>query len=57
MQDLDGILDRDDVLVHAMVDVIDHGGQSSGLAGARCPGDQHQSARLKSQLLNDRGKH
>ena len=46
VQDLDGILDRDDVHRLRLVDVVDHGGQRRGLARARRAGDEDQPAVL-----------
>ena len=54
VEDLDGILDGDDVLAQVAVDVVDHGRQGGGLAGAGGAGDQHHAPRLQSQLLHHR---
>ena len=48
--ELDRVLDRDDVVVEVLVDVIDHRRQGGGLAGAGRPGDQNQPARPRAQV-------
>ena len=46
VQDLDRVLDRDDVDLAVVVDVVDHAGEGRGLAGAGRAGDEHQAAGL-----------
>ena len=43
VHELDRILDGEDVALFARVDVIDHGGERGGLAGAGLAGDQDQA--------------
>ena len=50
VDELDGILDGDHVLVAGLVDQVEHGGQGGGLAAAGRPGHQDQPARLLAQL-------
>src|SRR5690606_39305204 len=42
VHDLDRVLDGDDVILAALVEVIDHGGEGRGLARANRTGDQDQ---------------
>ena len=53
VQHLDGVLDRDDVAAHRVVDVVDHRRQSRGLARACGAGDEHQAAGLQGELADD----
>ena len=53
VEDLDGVLDRHDVDLAVVVDVVDHAGQRRGLAGAGRAGDQDQAAGLH----RERGEH
>ena len=46
VQDLDRVLDRDDVLAAAAVDVVDHRGEGRRLAGAGRAGDEDEPAVL-----------
>ena len=50
MDELDGIFDGDDVLVALAVDLIEHGGQGGGFAGAGGTGDQDQTARTIAEF-------
>ena len=50
---LDGILDRDDVLVALAVDLVDHRGERRRLARPRGAGHENQAARLVRDLLDD----
>ena len=54
MHELDRILDRDDVRAAAFVDVVYHGGERGTLAGTGHAGDQHETARLERELLENR---
>ena len=54
VQELDRVLDGEDVLLARGVDLVDHGGQRGGLAGARGPGDEHHPAGQGGHLANDR---
>ena len=56
MQELDGVLDGDDVLGALGVDVVDHGRQRRGLAGARGPRAQDEAALLVADLLQHDGQ-
>ena len=49
VQHLDRVLDRDDVDLAVVVDVVDHAGERRGLARAGRAGDQDQAARLHGQ--------
>src|SRR5205823_4179325 len=49
MQKFDRILDREDVAVFVLVDVVDHRRERRRLARSRWPGDQNQSARTFSK--------
>ena len=53
VQNLDGVLDRDDVPVAGAVDVVDHRGERRRLARAGGAGDQNQPARLVGEALDD----
>ena len=59
--ELDRVLDRDDVVIEVLVQVVDHAGQRGALARAGRPGDQKQTAgplnqshagRRQAQLLH-----
>ena len=54
VEELDRVLDRDDVVVPAGVDLVDQRRQRRRLARARRPGEQHQPARLARELVHDR---
>ena len=53
VQDFDGVLDRDDVPAHGVVDVVDHRRQRGGLARTGGAGDEHQAARFQRDTLDD----
>ena len=44
VQELDGVLERHDVIAALAVHLIDHGGERGALAASRRPGHQHQPA-------------
>jgi hypothetical protein len=48
-----GVLQGDDVVVHVLVQVVDHGCQGGGLPGVRWPGHQDQAAPLGKHLFQD----
>ena len=50
MEELDRIFNRDDVVIHILVDVVHQSGQRGALAGAGGPGDQKQAAGAEHQL-------
>ena len=50
---LDGVFQRDDVVVHVLVDVGDHAGQSRRLTTSGRPGHQHQAAWPSNHLGDD----
>ena len=54
VQHLDRVLDRDDVHLAVVVDVVDHAGERRRLAGAGRAGDEHQAARLQRQRREHR---
>ncbi len=54
MHELNGILDRDDMSLDALVDVIDHGRQRRGLARTGLAGDQDQAIGGAAQLVHGR---
>ena len=56
VHEFDRILDGEDVFVALGVDLVDHGRQRGGFAGAGRPGHQHQAARLVAQLADHRGQ-
>ncbi len=56
VHELDGILDGQDVVVALAVDLVDHGRQRCGFAGASWSRDQHQTARLVAQLAHHGGQ-
>ena len=56
VQELDRVLDRHDVLVAGLVDLVDHSRQRGRLARAGGPGDEHEAARLARELVHDRGE-
>ena len=45
MHEFDRILNGEDVFVFVVVDMVDHGGEGGGLAGASGSGHQHQATR------------
>jgi hypothetical protein len=52
VDDLDGVLDRDDVLLPRPVDVTEHRGERRRLAAAGSAGDEHEPAVLLRQPLH-----
>ena len=56
VDEFDRILDREDVLTAAVVDVIQQGRQRRGLAGTGGAGHQHQSPRTPTHLQHHRRK-
>src|SRR5690606_1737581 len=52
----DRVLDGHDVTAHALVAVIDHGGQGGGLTSAGGAGDQHHAAFLHDELAEAAGQ-
>src|SRR5690606_40090484 len=54
VHELDRILDREDVRVLVLVDVVEHRRQGGRLARAGRPGDQDQALRLVDQFAEDR---
>jgi hypothetical protein len=56
VQELDRVLDRDDVLVHRPVHVVDHRRERRRLGGAGGAGEQDDAALLLGQLGDDRRK-
>jgi len=50
---LDGVLDRDHVFFTFAVDLVEHGRERGGLAGARGSGHEDESAGLVAQSLDD----
>src|SRR6478736_4784664 len=54
VEDLDGVLDRHDVLVLGLVDVVDHRTERRGLPRAGRAGHEHQSALVLRELPHDR---
>ena len=53
VHELDRVLDREDVAVLVLVDVVDHRRERGRLARAGRAGDQHQAARLVGQVGED----
>ena len=51
VQELDRVLDREDVLVPGVVDVVEQRGERRRLAGAGRAGDEHEAARLVRELV------
>ena len=51
---LDRVLDRDDMPVEVVVDIVDHRGQAGRLARPGGAGDQDQAARPLDQVADDR---
>ena len=51
VQELDRVLDREDVLVPRVVDVVEQRGERRRLAGAGRPGDEHEAPRLVGELV------
>src|ERR1700687_1066776 len=56
VHELDGVFNGDDVLVAFAIDLIQHGGQRGGLAGAGGSGNQDQAARTVAQLRHHEGE-
>ena len=54
VQELDRVLDREDVLLAAAVDLVDHRRERGRLARAGRPGHEHEAARLLDELVDDR---
>ena len=54
VQELDRVLDREDVLVPGVVDVVEQRGERRRLARAGRPGDEHEPARLVGELVEPR---
>src|SRR3954451_11821627 len=54
VQELDRVLDRHDVLVPRLVDLVDHRRERRRLARAGRPGDEHEAARLLDEVHEDR---
>ena len=52
VEDLDRVLDRDDVALTGPVDVVDHGCQCRGLAGARRSRHEDQAALLVGEAAD-----
>ena len=52
VNELDGILDGEDVVVAFAVDLVDHGRQGCGFAGTGRSRHQHQTARLVAELAD-----
>src|SRR3954449_3292758 len=52
MHELDGVLDRDDVVLPAAVDRVDHRRERRRLPRTGRAGDQHEPAMLVSQLFH-----
>ena len=53
VQKFDRVFDRDHVLFALAVDLVEHGGESGGLARAGRAGDKHKTARLVAQPPDD----
>jgi hypothetical protein len=56
VEELDGVLDGDDVQGAGPIDQVDERRQSGRLAGPGGPGDQHEAARQRHELLDHRRK-
>src|SRR5947209_18231604 len=56
MEKLHRIFDGDDVLVPLAIDLVDHRRERGRLAGTGRAGDEHESARLVANLLDDGGQ-
>ena len=54
VEELDRVLDRHDVLVARLVDLVDHRGERRRLARAGRARDEHDAARLARELADDR---
>ena len=52
--ELDRVLDRDDVVVERLVEIVDGRGQGRRLARTGRPGDQHQAAGTHDQVFEHR---
>jgi hypothetical protein len=55
MDELDGIFDRQDVSLQALVHRVDHGGERRRLAGARLAGDEDHSLCVPAEVMDDLG--
>ena len=53
MIELNGILDRDNVVIDVLVDVVDHAGQRRALAAPGGPGHQEEATRPHTELGDD----
>src|SRR5215467_5150172 len=53
VQEFDGVLDGNHVLVALAVDLVEHGGKRGGLAGPGWSGDQDEPAGLVTKSLHD----
>src|SRR6202007_1138366 len=53
VQEFDGVLDRDHVLIALAVDFVEHGGECGGLAGSGWSGNEDEPARLVAKPLHD----
>ena len=53
VQELDRVLDRHDVLLARVVDLVDHRRERGGLARAGRAGDEHEAARAARELVHD----
>src|SRR4051794_26639544 len=51
VQELDRVLDREDVLVARLVDPVDQRGKRGRLPRTGRAGDEHEPARLRSELI------
>ena len=56
VQELDRVLDREDVLVAGVVDVVEQRRERRRLARAGRAGDEHEAARLVGELVEPRGQ-
>ena len=54
IDELDRVLQREDMLVHSAVDVVDHGGERGGFAAARGTRNQDQAARSLGKSVQQR---
>jgi hypothetical protein len=54
VHELDGVLDRHDVLTALGIDLVDHGRERGGLAGAGGARDEDEALRTLRHLLDDR---
>ena len=56
VEEFDGVLDGDHVLVALAVDLVEHGGEGGGLTGAGWSSDENEPAGLVAKPLHDRGQ-